>query len=180
MRTAVRSVAPLEQSRTFRRSQHSSVEEQLAAEALEADELHERSRAMLVSAVRTGAQAGLSQRAIASAIGRSQPEVSRLLRFHGATPRGRALAENRQLVLRLIRSHGGRNPRVFGSVAKGTDTEESDIDLLVDFDRAMSLFDVARLERKIQEVLGTPVDVVPASSLRANVKTHVLSEAVPL
>jgi predicted nucleotidyltransferase len=44
----------------------------------------------------------------------------------------------------------------------------------------MSLFDVARLERKIQEVLGTPVDVVPASSLRANVKTHVLGEAVPL
>lgn len=158
----------------------SSVEERLAAEALEADELHERSRAMLVSAVRAGAQAGLSQRAIASAIGRSQPEVSRLLRFHGATPRGRALAENRQLVLRLIRSHGGRNPRVFGSVAQGTDTEESDIDLLVDFDRAMSLFDVARLERKIQEVLGTPVDVVPASSLRANVKTHVEGEAVPL
>ncbi len=158
----------------------SSVEERLAAEALEADKLHERSRAMLVSAVRAGAQAGLSQRAIASAIGRSQPEVSRLLRFHGATPRGRALAENRQLVLRLIRSHGGRNPRVFGSVAQGTDTEESDIDLLVDFDRAMSLFDVAGLECKIQEVLGTPVDVVPASSLRANVKTHVLSEAVPL
>jgi len=158
----------------------SSVEERLAAAALEADELHERSRAMLVSAVRAGAQAGLSQRAITSAIGRSQPEVSRLLRVHGATPRGRALAENRQLVLRLIRSHGGRNPPVFGSVAKGTDTEESDIDLLVDFDRAVNLFDVARLERKIREVLGAPVDIVQASNLRSDVKSRVMNEAVPL
>jgi hypothetical protein len=80
----------------------------------------------------------------------------------------------------LIRSHGGRNPRVFGSVAKGTDTEESDIDLLVDFDRAISLFDLARLERKIQEVLGARVDLVQASNLRENVKTHVLGEAVPI
>ena len=135
---------------------------------------------MLVAAVRTGALAGLSQRAIASAIGRSQPEVSRLLRFHGATPRGRVLAENRQLVIRLIRSSGGRNPRVFGSVAQGTDTEESDIDLLVDFDQAISFFDAARLERTIQDVLGTRVDVVPSSNLRANVKSRVLREAVPL
>ena len=89
----------------------------LAVKAREADELHAGSRAMLVNAVRAGAAAGLSQREIGSAIGRSQPEVSRLLRFQGVTPRGQVLARNRPLVLRIIRSHGGRNARVFGSVA---------------------------------------------------------------
>ena len=59
---------------------------------------------------------------------RSQPAVSRLPRVQGVSPLGEVLAKNRHLVLRIIRSCGGRNPRVFGSVADGTDTEESDID----------------------------------------------------
>jgi predicted nucleotidyltransferase len=152
----------------------------LTADAQAADQLHARSRVMLVGAVRTGAAAGLSQREIASAIGRSQPEVSRLLRFHGATPRGEALSVNRKLVIQTIRAHGGRNPRVFGSVAQGTDTDESDIDLLVDFEHVASLLDIARLERELREILGSPVDVVPASNLRANLRSRVLHEAVPL
>ena len=152
----------------------------LAVKAREADELHARSRAMLVNAVRAGAAAGLSQREIGSAIGRSQPEVSRLLRFQGTTPRGQVLARNRPLVLRIIRSHGGRNARVFGSVAGGADTKESDIDLLIDFDQAVGLFELARLERELEEVLGSPVDVVPASNLHPNVEARILREAVPL
>ena len=158
----------------------SSVAAILTVKAREADELHTQSRAMLVNAVRDGAAAGLSQREIGSAIGRSQPEVSRLLRFQGITPRGQVLAKNRPLVLRIIRSHGGRNTRVFGSVAEGVDNEESDIDLLIDFDQGTGLFDLARLERKLQEALGCPVDVVPASNLHPNVQARVLREAVPL
>lgn len=152
----------------------------LTADARAADDLHERSRAMLVNAVRTGAAAGLSQREIAAAIGRSQPEVSRLLRFHGTTPRGRALSSNRRRVIDIVRSHGGRNPKVFGSVARGTDNETSDVDLLVEFARAASLLDLARLERELQAVLGSPVDVVPSSNLRANLRSRVIREAVPL
>lgn len=152
----------------------------LTADAQAADQLHERSRALLIGAVRTGAAAGLSQREIAAAIGRSQPEVSRLLRFHGATPRGEALSLNRKLVIQAVRAHGGRNPRVFGSVAQGTDTDESDIDLLVDFVEPASLLDIARLERELRGILGSPVDVVSASSLRANLRSRVMHEAVPL
>jgi predicted nucleotidyltransferase len=52
--------------------------------------------------------------------------------------------------------------------------------LLIDFDEATGLFDLARLERKLQEALGCPVDVVPASNLHPNVQARILREAVPL
>lgn len=153
---------------------------QLAADAQAADELHARSRAMLVDAVRAGTAAGLSQREIASAIGRSQPEVSRLLRFHGVTKHGKSLSAHRREVIGVIRSQGGRNPRVFGSVARGQDGESSDIDLLVDFEEAKSLFQIAELEQQLAGLLGAPVDIVTASSLRPNVRQHVLKDAIPL
>lgn len=152
----------------------------LRAEAASADELHRRSRAQLVGAVRTGAAAGLSQREIAEAIGRSQPEVSRLLRFHGRSELGRRLGANRSSVVRIAGDHGARNVRVFGSVARGTDDDRSDVDLLVDLDEGTGLFSLARLEVELAELLGTHVDVVPARSLRSNVADQVLSEAVPL
>jgi hypothetical protein len=71
-----------------------------------------------------------AQAEIARRIGRSQPEVSRLLHFHGTSPRAMALRRNRDVVRRLVRDAGGRNVRVFGSVATGTDHDGSDIDLL--------------------------------------------------
>ncbi len=69
-----------------------STVEQLQAEARAADLLYVRSRKILVDAVRAGIKAGLSQRDIAEAVGRSQPEVSRLVRFHGQTPLGKNFA----------------------------------------------------------------------------------------
>lgn len=154
--------------------------EALRAQAREADDLHERSRSMLVNAVRSGAATGLSQREIAAAIDRSQPEVSRLLRFRGQSPLARALSKNRRKVLDVAGAHGATNIRVFGSVALGTDTAHSDIDLLADIAPGTGLFELARLERELSAILGTEVDVVPASGLRDHLAKRVLSEAVPL
>ena len=145
-----------------------------------ADELHARSRALLVGAVRAGAAAGLSQREIAAAIGRSQPEVSRLLRFHAASPRGADLARRRRDVISLAKRHGAQNVRVFGSVAHGTDGPSSDIDLLVDTPDDMSLFALARLELDLEGLLGSKVDVVSASGLREPMRDRILDEAIPL
>ncbi|MEO9104613.1 MAG: nucleotidyltransferase domain-containing protein [Terrimesophilobacter sp.] len=156
------------------------IAEQLSNDARRADELHAASRALLVSAARAGAVAGLSQREIASAIGRSQPEVSRLLRFQGRSPAGRTLARNRTAVIRIAAGHGVRNIRVFGSVANGTDSLTSDIDLLADLPQGMSLFELARLENELANHLGRQVDVVPAGSLREHAAARVLGEAVPL
>jgi predicted nucleotidyltransferase len=157
-----------------------TISDQLRATARTADELHERSRTLLVDAVRSGVANGLSQREIAAAIGRSQPEVSRLLRFHGKSDLGRILVKNRNQVLTEAATYGARNVRVFGSVLHGTDRIGSDIDLLVDITPGTSLFTLARLERDLGELLGTSVDVVPAGNLRAHLAEHVLREAAPL
>ena len=108
------------------------------------------------------------------------PEVSRLLPFHGRTPRARVLVSQRDEVLTVIRSYGGRDTRVFGSVAAGTDTEESDIDLLVTFDQVPSLVTLARLERDLGRLTGAKVDVTPASHLPPHISRRTEREAVPL
>jgi len=149
-------------------------------DARAADELHERSRKLLVESVRAGAAAGLSQRQISEAIGRSQPEVSRLLRFRGLTELGRRVEHNRAALLKILSAHGARNVRVFGSVSRGEDAPGSDVDLLVDFREPLSLFALARLESSAAELLGASVDIVPADNLRANVAERALAEAVPL
>ncbi|OJX95705.1 MAG: hypothetical protein BGO96_08835 [Micrococcales bacterium 73-15] len=157
------------------------ITERLRLDATAADDLRALGRARLVSAVRVGHAAGLSQREIATAIGRSQPEVSRLLRFHGTSPLGLRLRERRRAVIAAIRDAGGRNPRVFGSVARGEDSAESDIDLLVDFPPgSIGLFELARLEEELSRILDAVVDVVPATSLRSNIRATALAEAAPL
>lgn len=145
-----------------------------------ADELHEQSRRTLVDAARAGAAAGLTQRQISEAIGRSQPEVSRLLRFHGRTKLGRALERNRRAVLKVTAAAGVRNVRVFGSVARGEDRADSDIDLLVHLPDDFTLFDLGRLESTLSSIVGAKVDLVPAAGLRPNLRDTTLAEAVPL
>jgi hypothetical protein len=116
-----------------------SLVEQMLADALEAERLRVEARGKLVGAVRRGAAAGMSQREIARAVNRSQPEVARLLRFFPASERGSMLAKRRREVIDLAARHGFRNVRVFGSVARGDDGPESDIDLLVTLPRDASL-----------------------------------------
>lgn len=161
-------------------SEPGKLSDRLRADADTAQQLRERSRDLLVNAVRSGVAAGLSQRQIATAIGRSQPEVSRLLRFHGTSDLGRTLAANRRKVLELAAADGASNIRVFGSVARGSDGPESDIDLLADIKPGTSLFTLSRLEFKLAALLGADVDVVPATGLREHLSDQVMSEAVPL
>ena len=145
-----------------------------------AEALHEQSRRLLVDSVRAGAAAGLTQREISEAIGRSQPEVSRLLRFHGRTELGRKIVRNRAALLKLLSAGGAQNVRVFGSVSRGEDGPASDVDLLVEFREPLSLFALARLESSASELLDASVDIVPTDNLRANVAERARAEAVPL
>jgi predicted nucleotidyltransferase len=154
--------------------------EQLHAEAQAADRLAARSRQMLTNAVRAGIKAGLSQRDIAAAVGRSQPEISRLVRFHGQSPLGKKLRKHRSEVITIAKSHGARDLKVFGSVVTGKEHEGSDIDLLVTFDKGVTLMGIVRLEFALGELLGVDVDVVGEKSLRPFLRDRVLEEAVPL
>ncbi|WP_221177355.1 nucleotidyltransferase family protein [Nocardioides marmoriginsengisoli] len=152
----------------------------LAQIARRTDAAVARARRDLVIAVREAHAAGLTQAQIAHEIGRSQPEVSRLLRFHGTGPRAMALRRNRAQVIQLVTQAGGSRPRVFGSVATGEDRDGSDIDLLIDLPPTVGLLRVARLERLLSDVLGIPVDIVPKDDLRPDFEDRVLREAVPL
>ena len=96
------------------------------------------------------------------------------------TPLGRRLRRHRRAVAALAERHGVRNVRVFGSVARGEDRDGSDIDLLVDVDDGVGLVAIAGLARELADLLGVPVDVVPANSLKRAVRADVLAEALPL
>lgn len=152
----------------------------LAEVARHSDELVARGRVELVRAVRQAAAAGMTQAQIAAEIGRSQPEVSRLLRFHGTSPLARRLRGHAAEVRRVVAEAGGSNVRVFGSVATGQDREGSDIDLLFTMGRPLSLMGLGALEQRVSQIVGSPVDLVPDAVLRPEFRERVLAEAVAL
>ena len=88
--------------------------------------------------------------------------------------------EKKAEILRLAEMHGCRNVRVFGSVAVGRGTAESDVDFLVDLDEGRNLFDLGGLLADLKDLLDAKVDVVEASCIHPYIRTRVLSEAVPL
>ena len=154
--------------------------ENLAAVAQETDKAVRQARERLVTAVRKASRDGMSQKEIARLIGRSQPEVSRLLRFHGTTPLARQLRTARREVIKTVKAAGGSNVRVFGSVATGQEHEGSDIDLLFRMDQPLGLMDLAGLEIELGTILHADVDLVPDTNIRPAMRERILSEAVPL
>jgi predicted nucleotidyltransferase len=77
------------------------------------------------------------------------------------------------------RRHHGLDVWVFGSVARGDESAESDVDFLVRFGPGSSLFDLMRLQDELAALLGRPVDVVSSGALTDR-DAHILSEAVAL
>ena len=147
---------------------------------------------------------GESKADVARGAGLSEPAVRRL--FSGANPNPTvktldAIAEHLGLALTFERSeaseaptlealrrradeiaeivaaHGGRNVRVFGSVARGQARPGSDVDLLVDLDRGTSLFGLSAMEIELEQLLGCPVDVVTSGHDRM---AHIHEEAIAL
>jgi len=87
---------------------------------------------------------------------------------------------HRAAILQLLADHQAEHPRVFGSVARGTATKDSDFDLLVDFAPGASVFDQVALAGALEELLGRPVDVGEPDGLHWMVRPSALLEAVPL
>ncbi len=96
------------------------------------------------------------------------------------TPAGRRLRRHRRAINHTAAQRGATNLRVFGSVARGEDTEASDIDLLVDLAPGTGLLGLIGLQRELADLLGREVDLVPASGLRADVRDAVLADAISL
>ena len=89
------------------------------------------------------------------------------------------VSARREQVMAVAARHHANRVRVFGSVARGDDRPDSDMDLLVDFAPDSSLFDLMRMARELEELLGHPVDVVSTGGLKDRDR-HILAESVDL
>jgi predicted nucleotidyltransferase len=85
-----------------------------------------------------------------------------------------AIASNRSALMEVFAEYEVKNPRIFGSVARGDATATSDIDILVDGLRpGLSLMGVVGLELKLKEILGNPVDLVEAHLVKENRRKYI-------
>lgn len=74
-------------------------------------------------------------------------------------------------------AHRAVNARVFGSVVHGLDTDESDLDILVDTTPDTTLFDLGAIRFKLRNLLGVPVDVLTPDALPDSFRQIVISQA---
>ncbi|MGI4861573.1 MAG: nucleotidyltransferase family protein [Janthinobacterium lividum] len=91
-----------------------------------------------------------------------------------------ALNAHRAEVRSIIEANRASNARVFGSVLRGEDTEESDLDLLVEPDSGMTLINIGTIRYKLSELLGVSVDVLTPNALPEKFRAAVIAEAQPV
>lgn len=89
-----------------------------------------------------------------------------------------ALNLYRQEIRLVVEQHHAKNARVFGSVVVGEDTEDSDLDLLVDTTQQTTLFDIAEIQNQLQKLLKVSVDVLTPNGLPEQFRARVLQESV--
>ena len=103
------------------------------------------------------------------------------VRARATSPLAVALRTHRGEINEAAERVGARNVRVFGSVARGEDTLESDVDLLVDFPvRERGLLPLLTLAEQVERIVGRRVDVAAAEVMAEPVRERALAEAVPL
>ena len=163
--------------------------------------LHQARKQAGLSQVELAARAGLTQSVISAyESGQRQPSVPALARLIEAAgfeltlglrrqpgrlrrltgPVGRRVRRHRQDLIATAAAHGIQNLRVFGSVARGEDRPDSDVDLLADLPPGLSLFGLARAEADLEAILGTRVDLMPAGDLKLGVRERAERDLVEL
>ena len=91
-----------------------------------------------------------------------------------------AFKNHRTEIRAIALRHRVQNVRVFGSVLHGDDTEESDLDLLVDPTKETTMLDIGAIRYELKELLGFTVDVLTPKALPDQFRETVLKEAQPV
>jgi uncharacterized protein len=154
-----------------------------------------------ISQVELAARAGVTQSVISAyESGRRQPSVPTLATLIEATgfelttavrrqprrlkmlsgPVGQRVRRHRRDLVAAAAAHGASGLRVFGSVARGEDRPDSDVDLLANVPPGMSLFGLARLQAELEAIVGARVDLVPAADLKPEVRERAGRDLVAL
>lgn len=151
-----------------------------------------------LSQVELGRRAGVTQSVVSAyESGVRQPSLPTLARLVNATgfdldmrlfanpasdrvsgALGERVFGHRVELRELLARYGLTNARLFGSVARGEERPDSDVDLLVDVPAGVGLVTLGRCQAELEKLLGAPVDLVPAGDLKPSVVADVLAEAV--
>jgi len=91
-----------------------------------------------------------------------------------------ALKLHRDRIREIALSHRVTNPRVFGSVLRGEDTEESDLDILVEPTKETTLMDIGAIQFELTELLHISIDVLTPRALPEKFRHVVVQEAQPI
>jgi len=95
-------------------------------------------------------------------------------------PVGRQVRRKRHDLVAAAAAHDVTNLRVFGSVARGEDRSDSDVDLLADLPADMGLLGLGRVQAELEGILGAKVDLVPAGDLKPGVRARAERELIAL
>jgi hypothetical protein len=92
---------------------------------------------------------------------------------------------NRAQIIQRLSEHkeeldafGVRSLSLFGSVVRGEERPDSDIDILVEFERVSGLFEFVRLKNYLEKTLGQPVDLVTPDALKPQLREKILRESI--
>lgn len=155
----------------------------LLAEYLGARHDEDVARLRRVLALRAMVATGMSQREIATELGISQPAVSQQLRAASdllSVHPGTLVEAAGPVLRRLAEDAGYGRLAVFGSVARGEATGDSDIDLLVEAPEGTSSFGFVRFKQLLERVLGRDIDLVDYGGLKPKLDDDIRREAVLL
>jgi uncharacterized protein len=90
------------------------------------------------------------------------------------------IKKQRDLIIDVAEKYGAYNIRLFGSVARHHENQNSDIDLLVNFEPGRSLFELIELKDELEKLLSVQVYVISEKGLSQYIKDTVLQEAIEL
>ena len=89
-----------------------------------------------------------------------------------------SIEEIKKKILPILKKYGVNRAGIFGSVVRGEDSEESDVDILVEIKNRMSLLDFVGLKLELEEVIGRKVDLGEYDAIKPIIKEQILKEEV--
>ncbi len=90
------------------------------------------------------------------------------------------ISQIRKKVIPILKRYGVKHSGIFGSFSRGEANSESDIDILVEIDRDISLLDFIGLKVEIEETLGRKIDLVEYDAIKPSIKQRILEEQIPI
>ena len=90
------------------------------------------------------------------------------------------IKEIKEKIIPILEQNDVKKMSIFGSVARGEENKDSDIDIIVEFNKDKSLFDIVRIERQIKKVLGRRVDLLTPKSIHPLLLDHIMKDQVQI